>query len=129
MSTAGAALSKSVGIRCGAREGVDEAKPWAVSEGLWERVEPLLPRKPRRVRYPGRKPFDDRLALQGISFVLHTGIGWELFAGRATELAEQRRYGRRVVRARLADLHAVTITRAVRKTKQSKRHSRRFPSS
>jgi transposase len=28
-------------------------------------------------RYPGRKPFDDRLALQGILFVLHTGIGWE----------------------------------------------------
>jgi len=27
--------------------------------------------------YPGRKPFDDRLALQGILFVLHTGIGWE----------------------------------------------------
>ena len=53
------------------------AKPWEVPEGLWERVEPLLPRKPRRFRYPGRKPFDDRLALQGILFVLHTGIGWE----------------------------------------------------
>ena len=50
------------------------AKPWEVPEGLWERVEPLLPRKPRRFRYPGRKPFDDRLALQGILFVLHTGI-------------------------------------------------------
>ena len=25
----------------------------------------------------GRKPFDDRLALQGILFVLHTGVGWE----------------------------------------------------
>ncbi len=33
--------------------------------------------KPRRFRYPGRKPFDDRLVLQGILFVLHTGIGWE----------------------------------------------------
>jgi transposase len=53
------------------------AKPWEVSEGLWERIEPLLPRKQRRFRYPGRKPFDDRLALQGILFVLHTGIGWE----------------------------------------------------
>ena len=37
----------------------------------------MLPRKERRFRYPGRKPFDDRLALQGILFVLHTGIGWE----------------------------------------------------
>jgi transposase len=53
------------------------AKPWEVPDGLWERIEPLLPRKQRRFRYPGRKPFDDRLALQGILFVLHTGVGWE----------------------------------------------------
>jgi transposase len=53
------------------------AKPWEVSDGLWERIEPLLPRKRRRFRYPGRKPLDDRLVLQGILFVLHTGIGWE----------------------------------------------------
>jgi len=26
---------------------------------------------------PAAKPFDDRRALQGILFVLHTGIGWE----------------------------------------------------
>ena len=48
-----------------------------VSDGLWERIEPLLPSRERRFRYPGRKPFDDRQALQGILFVLHTGIGWE----------------------------------------------------
>src|SRR3954453_20350712 len=53
------------------------AKPWEVPDGLWERIAPLLPRKQRRVCSPGRKPFDDRLALQGILFVLHTGIGWE----------------------------------------------------
>jgi len=41
------------------------AKPWNASDGLWERIEPLLPRRERRFRYPGRKPFDDRLALQG----------------------------------------------------------------
>jgi transposase len=51
--------------------------PWIVSDELWERIEPLLPREPRRFRHPGRKPFDDRLALQGTLFVLHTGIGWE----------------------------------------------------
>ena len=39
------------------------AKPWDVSDGLWGRIEPLLPRRKRRFRYPGRKPFDDRLAL------------------------------------------------------------------
>ena len=53
------------------------AKPWDVSDGLWERIEPLLPLRQRRFRYPGRKPLDDRLVLQGILFVLHTGIGWE----------------------------------------------------
>jgi transposase len=37
----------------------------------------LLPRQPRRFRYPGRKPLDDRRVLQGILFVLDTGIGWE----------------------------------------------------
>ena len=53
------------------------AKPWEVPDALWQRIEPLLPRKPRRFRYPGRMPLDDRRVLQGILFVLHTGIGWE----------------------------------------------------
>ena len=48
--------------------------PWIVSDGLWELVEPLLPRVERRFRYPGRKRLPDREALQGILFVLHTGI-------------------------------------------------------
>src|SRR5207247_6855233 len=51
------------------------AKPWVVPDGLWERIEPLLPVRQRRFRYPGRKPLDDRQVLQGILFVLHTGIG------------------------------------------------------
>ena len=50
---------------------------WVVSDGLWRRIEPLLPRETRRFRYPGRKPLDDRLVLSGILFVLHTGIAWE----------------------------------------------------
>src|SRR5262245_26021313 len=52
------------------------AAPWMVSDELWERIEPLLPRVERRFRYPGRKRLDDRAALQGILFVLHTGIAW-----------------------------------------------------
>jgi transposase len=52
------------------------AAPWIVSDGLWELVEPLLPRVERRFRYPGRKRLPDRQALQGILFVLHTGISW-----------------------------------------------------
>ncbi len=50
--------------------------PWIVSDELWERVEPLLPKVERRFRYPGRKRLADRQALQGILFVLHTGIAW-----------------------------------------------------
>jgi transposase len=58
-------------------EGVPVAvAPWVVSDELWVRVEPLLPRVGRRLRYPGRRRLPDRLALQGILFVLHTGIAW-----------------------------------------------------
>src|SRR5262249_42655509 len=32
------------------------AKPWEVSDLLWERIAPLLPVRRRRFRYPGRKP-------------------------------------------------------------------------
>jgi transposase len=51
--------------------------PWIVSDELWELFEPLLPVRERRFRYPGRRRLDDRLALQGILFVLHTGIAWQ----------------------------------------------------
>src|SRR5256886_13797810 len=50
--------------------------PWIVVDALWGRVEPLLPKVERRFRYPGRRRLDDRAALQGILFVLHTGIAW-----------------------------------------------------
>ena len=56
--------------------------PWIVSDELWSRIEPLLPKVERRFRYPGRKRLPDRQALQGILFVLYTGIAWRL-AGRA----------------------------------------------
>ena len=53
------------------------AKP-LVSDELWQRIEPLLPKpKPRRFRFPGRKPLDYRKVLTGIIFVLKTGIPWE----------------------------------------------------
>src|SRR5438874_1890766 len=50
--------------------------PWMVSDELWELAQPLLPRTQRRFPYPGRRRLDDRVALQGILFVLHTGIAW-----------------------------------------------------
>jgi len=53
------------------------AKP-LVSDALWDRIEPLLPPpKPRRLRFPGRKPLNQRNILTGIIFVLKTGINWE----------------------------------------------------
>ena len=52
------------------------AKP-ILDDRLWEIIEPVLPKKKRRFRYPGRKPVSDRDALTGILFVLKTGIGWE----------------------------------------------------
>ncbi|MFD4481520.1 IS5 family transposase [Streptomyces sp. NPDC058471] len=52
-------------------------KPWEVSDELWAVIEPLLPRHERRYRPPGRKRIDDRKTLQGVLFVLYTGIQWE----------------------------------------------------
>src|SRR3954465_3923884 len=48
-----------------------------IDDALWAEVEPLIPVRPRRRRYPGRKPIPDRLVLNGILHVLHTGIAWE----------------------------------------------------
>lgn len=54
------------------------AKP-ILDDELWALIEPLLPPpKPRRVRYPGRKPLDNRAVLTGILFVLQTGLRWDL---------------------------------------------------
>jgi transposase len=50
-------------------------RAWVTPDALWQRIEPLLPVRPAGRRGP--KPLPDRLVLQGILFVLHTGIGWE----------------------------------------------------
>ena len=53
------------------------ARPLLTDE-LWTAVEPILPApKPRRFRFPGRKPVENRVALNAILFVLKTGIPWE----------------------------------------------------
>lgn len=50
-----------------------------LDDELWAIIQPLLPApNPRRVRYPGRKPLDDRAVLTGILFVLQSGIPWEM---------------------------------------------------
>jgi transposase len=56
---------------------VEVPSRFEISDELWAEVEPLIPARPRRRRYPGRKAIDDRLVLNGILHVLHTGIAWE----------------------------------------------------
>jgi transposase len=48
-----------------------------VSDELWARIQPLLPVVQRRHRWPGRQRIDDRACLNGILFILVTGIGWQ----------------------------------------------------
>lgn len=48
-----------------------------IPEELWDRIQPLLPTPQRRRRWPGRKRRSDRDCLNGIVFVLATGISWE----------------------------------------------------
>ena len=48
-----------------------------IVDGLWERLEPLIPPRQRRFRYPGRLARDDRAVLAGILFVARTGIPWQ----------------------------------------------------
>ncbi|MGW0634940.1 transposase [Nocardia salmonicida] len=49
--------------------------PWIVDDQLWAVTEPLLPVKAAGT--PGPARMNDRLVLQGILFVLITGIGWK----------------------------------------------------
>src|SRR6266705_3946048 len=50
-----------------------------IDDALWTRVEPLLPKPPRRRwKAMGRPRIPDRAALTGILFVLRTGIPWQM---------------------------------------------------
>jgi transposase len=58
---------------------VGMVQPWEIDDDLWARVERLLP-----VHRPGTRgpvPLDDRKCLQGILFVLNTGISWRHLPG------------------------------------------------
>jgi len=47
-----------------------------LTDQLWKRLKPLIPTPARRYRFPGRRQVDDRAALEGILFVVRTGIRW-----------------------------------------------------
>jgi transposase len=50
-----------------------------IDDALWRRIEPLLPKPPRRGwKAMGRPRIPDRAALTGILFVLRSGIPWQM---------------------------------------------------
>lgn len=49
---------------------------WRVPDDLWAEIEPLLP-KPGPKKKPGRPRVPDRVALNGILYVLRTGCQWK----------------------------------------------------
>jgi transposase len=56
--------------------GTTMTKP-ILDDELWTLIEPLIPVKGRRFKHPGRLPRDARACVNGILFVLFTGIPWE----------------------------------------------------
>jgi transposase len=47
-----------------------------IADRLWELIEPLIPPRPPAKGPGGRPRIDDRAALEGILFVVHTGCRW-----------------------------------------------------
>ncbi|MFD9600807.1 transposase [Streptomyces sp. NPDC059970] len=67
-------------------------RPWIVDDDLWALIEPLSPAWTDKA--PGPRPAPDRLCLQGIRYVLHNDIAWQLLphelgfgSGRTTRAA------------------------------------------
>jgi len=56
------------------REQVEDA--WRIPEELWQRMEPLLPKR-RKSRKGGRPPLPYRQVANGIFYVLRTGCQWK----------------------------------------------------
>ena len=81
------------GLVWAVREGCEPAetkkttrKPWEIEDGLWKRIEPLLPVVERAGRRPGRKRLENRKVMYGILFVLYAGIRWEFLPQGLAEL-------------------------------------------
>ena len=55
----------------------ERKNPYRVSDALWAKIEPLLPKHPNTHRFGGGRPrMSDRQAMDGIFFVLRTGCQW-----------------------------------------------------
>ena len=59
------------------RFGIEEK--FCLSDELWERISPLLPKRKRRrgTNRGGRPPMDDRQAMTAILYILRTGCQWK----------------------------------------------------
>ena len=63
---------------------MSKVQSWEVSDALWQRVEPLVPKPSRDCHKPyqrkpgaGRKPLPPRQVFEGIVYVLRTGCQWK----------------------------------------------------
>lgn len=47
---------------------------WRIDDGVWKQLEPLLVDPPRRTRNAGRKRYPPRACLEGVLYLLYTGL-------------------------------------------------------
>ena len=73
------------------------AEEWRIPDELWQRVEPLLPKR-RRSRKGGRPPLPYRQVLDGIFYVLRTGCQWKAAPREFGSGSSLHRYFQRLVR-------------------------------
>jgi len=86
-----------------------EVPSWELSDELWEKIEPLLPKAKSRIRgrgykrrdVGGRPPADPRVVMAGIFYILRTGCQWNSAPERYGSGKTLHRYFQRWVRARV----------------------------
>lgn len=84
-----------------------DVESWELSDELWEKVEPLLPKPKSRIRgrgykrrnVGGRPPADPRVVMAGIFYILRTGCQWNSAPERFGSGKTLHRYFQRWVRA------------------------------
>jgi len=72
---------------------------WRIPDSLWQRFDPLLPRRKRRRTHPGRKPLQWRPVLDRIFYVLRTGCQWKAAPREFGSGSSLHRYFQLLVRA------------------------------
>ena len=73
------------------------AEAWRLPEELWQKIEPLLPKR-RRSRKGGRPPLPYRRVVDGIFYVLRTGCQWKAVPPEFGSGSSLHRYFQRFVK-------------------------------